>query len=65
MIRAERFGQPEPWLDSYGSQSIDEFFAVSCEAYFVNPARFRLDFPELAELYDTFFRPPSAVADGD
>jgi len=63
VIRAERFGQPEPWLDAYGSQSIDEFFAVTCEAYFVNPSRFNADFADLARLYDAFFRPlPEAGA---
>jgi Mlc titration factor MtfA (ptsG expression regulator) len=35
-IMAERFGAEPPWLDAYGATSISEFFAVACEAYFVN-----------------------------
>lgn len=57
VIRAERFGQPEPWLDAYGAQSLDEFLAVACEAYFVNRAEFEQHFPSLLTLFDAFFRP--------
>ena len=57
VIRAERFAQPAPWLDAYGASSMDEFFAVSGEAYFVNRARFASEFPSLLGLYDAFFRP--------
>ncbi|MFZ4287353.1 zinc-dependent peptidase [Variovorax sp. HJSM1_2] len=53
---AERFGQPRPWLDPYGATSIDEFFPVTCEAYFVNRERFRTAFPTLLNLYDALFR---------
>jgi Mlc titration factor MtfA (ptsG expression regulator) len=53
---AERFGGEPPWLDDYGATAIDEFFAVACEAYFVNRARFAREFPELTELFDGFFR---------
>jgi Mlc titration factor MtfA (ptsG expression regulator) len=56
IIRAERFGQPSPWLDAYGAESVEEFFAVSCEAYFVNRARFAADFSALTRLYDAYFR---------
>lgn len=55
VIVAERFGGEAPWLDAYGAQSIDEFFAVACEAYFVNRPRFQGDFPALATLFDSFF----------
>ncbi len=55
VIRAERFGSPAPWLDAYGAESPDEFFAVTGEAYFVNRRRFDEEFPELAQLYDAFF----------
>ena len=55
---AERFGGPAPWLDAYGSESIDEFFAVASEAYFVNRRRFERDFAALATLFDAFFNPP-------
>ena len=57
LIMAERFGGPAPWLDPYGAQSIDEFFAVACEAYFVNRGRFEHEFPQLQLLFDSFFHP--------
>lgn len=55
VIRAERFGEPRPWLDDYGATAIDEFFAVACEAYFVNRARFTREFPALTALFDRFY----------
>lgn len=55
VIVAERFGGETPWLDAYGATAIDEFFAVACEAYFVNRGRFTQDFPELTALFDGFF----------
>jgi Mlc titration factor MtfA (ptsG expression regulator) len=55
VIVAERFGGARPWLDPYGAQSIDEFFAVASEAYFVAPARFRAEHEPLARLFDGFF----------
>jgi Mlc titration factor MtfA (ptsG expression regulator) len=59
-IVAERFGGEPPWLDDYGAESISEFFAVACEAYFVNRARFTLEEPALLRLFDAFFlQPPS------
>lgn len=54
---AERFGGEPPWLDDYAAQDAAEFFAVTCEAYFVNRPRFETEFPELMPLYDGFFRP--------
>ena len=54
-IVAERFGGEAPWLDPYGAESISEFFAVACEAYFVNRPRFAQEFPALLELFDEFF----------
>ena len=59
VIVAERFGGDEPWLDPYGAQAIDEFFAVACEAYFVNRPRFDIEFPALAPLFDSFFKSPA------
>jgi Mlc titration factor MtfA (ptsG expression regulator) len=56
VIIAERFGGETPWLDPYGAQAIDEFFAVACEAYFVNRKRFETEFPALMPLLDGFFR---------
>lgn len=57
VIRAERFGEPPPWLDDYGATAIDEFFAVACEAYFVNRERFTREFPQLTVLFDGFYLP--------
>ena len=33
-----------------------EFFAVACEAYFVNRHRFAQEFPNLMPVLDAFFR---------
>jgi len=55
VVVAERFGGEPTWLDPYGAQSIDEFFAVAGEAYFVNRDRFAIDFADLALLFDSFF----------
>ncbi|HEX2545366.1 MAG TPA: M90 family metallopeptidase [Ramlibacter sp.] len=57
VVVAERFGGAPPWLDDYGASAIDEFFAVACEAYFVNRARFVAEFPELTALFDGFYAP--------
>ncbi|RZL86467.1 MAG: zinc-dependent peptidase [Variovorax sp.] len=58
-IVAERFGGEAPWLDAYGAESIGEFFAVACEAYFVKRDRLAADFAELVTLFDEFFKRPS------
>lgn len=55
---AERFGAAPPWLDPYGAESIDEFFAVAGEAYFVNRTRLMTNQPGLCPLFDAFFCPP-------
>ena len=60
VIVAERFGGEPQWLDPYGATAIDEFFAVACEAYFVNRARFGQEFPALVALFDPFFGPKRA-----
>ncbi|MEP6558721.1 MAG: M90 family metallopeptidase [Burkholderiales bacterium] len=56
-VLAERFGEKPSWLDAYGAQAPAEFFAVACEAYFVNRPRFTADFEALSNLFDAFFRP--------
>ena len=56
VIMAERFGAERPWLDAYGATSPSEFFAVACEAYFVNRARFAQEFAGLMPVLDAFFR---------
>jgi Mlc titration factor MtfA (ptsG expression regulator) len=57
-VLADRFGAEPPWLDAYGAESIGEFFAVACEAYFVNRSNFALEFPTLLVLLDEFFQRP-------
>ena len=57
---AERFGGDWPWLDAYGATAPAEFFAVACEAYFVDPAGFEREFPTLMPLLNAFFRPAAA-----
>ncbi len=52
---AGRFGGTPTWLDPYGSESVGEFFAVACEAYFVNRACFATDFAPLIPMFDAFF----------
>jgi Mlc titration factor MtfA (ptsG expression regulator) len=57
VIKAERFGAELPWLDPYGAEAIDEFFAVASEAYFVNRERFGREFATLLPLFDAYFQP--------
>jgi MtfA peptidase len=54
---AERFDGEPPWLDRYAATHISEFFAVACEAYFVNRSRLQQDFAPLVALFDDFFKP--------
>jgi Mlc titration factor MtfA (ptsG expression regulator) len=56
VAKADRFGEPEPWLDPYGAEHISEFFAVASEAYFVNRARLAEEFPALKALFDEFYQ---------
>ena len=55
VVMAERFGAPAPWLNAYAATAPAEFFAVACEAHFVNPARFAGEFPQLAACLHEFF----------
>jgi Mlc titration factor MtfA (ptsG expression regulator) len=57
VIKADRFGGATPWMDAYAAESMSEFFAVACEAYFVQRERFAQEFPTLQGLFDAFFRP--------
>ncbi|MBY0454829.1 MAG: zinc-dependent peptidase [Burkholderiaceae bacterium] len=57
VLVAQRFGGSHPWLDAYGATSPAEFFAVACEAYFVNRPQFEHEFPTLTPLLDAFFWP--------
>lgn len=56
VARADRFGAEPPWLDAYGATSPAEFFAVACEAYFVNRERFTREFSDMMALFDRFFK---------
>lgn len=58
VVMAERFGAEPPWLDGYGATAPSEFFAVACEAYWVQRERFGQEFPELRPLFDGFFGIP-------
>lgn len=57
--KADRFGSEPPWLDAYGATAPAEFFAVACEAYFVNRQRFVQEFPGLLPVLDAFFKRPA------
>jgi MtfA peptidase len=43
-------------LDPYGAQSIDEFFAVASEAFFVAAAALAMEHPDLYDLLGSFYR---------
>jgi MtfA peptidase len=47
----------KPLLDAYGTSSLDEFFAVAAEAYFVRRTDFSRAHPRLLAQFDGFFRP--------
>jgi MtfA peptidase len=53
----QRFAAPEPFLDPYACESVDEFFAVAAESYFVNRPALQAAHPGLPALFDSFFRP--------
>lgn len=55
---AQRFGAALPWLDAYGATAPAEFFAVVCEAYFVQRAQCAHELPTLLALLDAFFQRP-------
>lgn len=65
LARAERFGQPAPWLDPYAATAPEEFFAVACEAHFTQPEQFEQEYPALAALLRAFFRQPEPEAASD
>ena len=57
VAKAQRFGEPAPWLDAYGATAPGEFFAVACEAYFVNRPHFQAEWPELDRMLQAYFQP--------
>lgn len=52
----ERFGQAAPWLDPYAATHPAEFFAVACEAYWIQPQAFHHALPTLGPLLDGLFQ---------
>jgi MtfA peptidase len=48
-------GEVDTYLDPYGAENPAEFFAVACEAYFVDRAGFATQHPALATLFDGYF----------
>lgn len=51
----------ETFLDPYGAEAVDEFFAVAAEAFFVAPHDFRQVHPRLYDLFrDYFLQDPAA-----
>lgn len=56
VIKAERFGTEPPWMDAYCAESLSEFFAVACEAYFVQQQRFARELPGVKRVFDAFFK---------
>lgn len=54
-------GDADTALDPYGAESVEEFFAVAVEAFFVAPAAMRHDHPALCALFaDYFHQDPGA-----
>ena len=57
----ERFAErvddeEETFLDPYGAEALEEFFAVGAEAFFVAPDDLEREEPELYRLLAEFFR---------
>jgi len=48
-------------IDPYGTQSIDEFFGVACEAFFVQPGRTKGEHPALYAMLARYFRQDPAA----
>ncbi|MCS4293227.1 Mlc titration factor MtfA (ptsG expression regulator) [Comamonas sp. BIGb0152] len=63
IAKSQRFGEPAPWLDSYGATAPAEFFAVACEAYFVNRSQFAQEWPQLDRMLSGLFRPDAGRPD--
>jgi len=49
-------------LDPYGAESVDEFFAVASEVFFVAPQEMRVEHPELYALLAGYYRQDPAAA---
>ena len=57
--RVER--DEETFLDPYGAEALEEFFAVAAEAFFVAPGELKAEQPRVYELLRTFFRQDPAT----
>ena len=51
-------------LDPYGATSIDEFFAVASETFFVSPKQLRAEHPDLYGLLARYFQQDPAAFTG-
>ena len=51
----------ETFLDPYGAQALEEFFAVAAEAFFVAPGDLQAEQPRVYELLKGFFRQDPAT----
>ena len=49
-------------LDPYGAESVDEFFAVSSEVFFVAPGELRLEHPDLYAMLAGYYKQDPAAA---
>ncbi|HEV7915780.1 MAG TPA: M90 family metallopeptidase [Albitalea sp.] len=49
-------------LDPYGAESVDEFFAVASEVFFVAPDEMKLEHPQLYALFAGYYRQDPAAA---
>jgi MtfA peptidase len=54
----------DTFLDPYGAQSLEEFFPVAAEAFFVAPVAFRQHHPTLYTLFASYFRQDPATSTG-
>lgn len=48
--------EEDTFLDPYGAEAMEEFFAVLCEAFFVAPHDLQHEYPELYRLLGSFFQ---------
>ncbi|MEP7301195.1 MAG: M90 family metallopeptidase [Caldimonas sp.] len=51
----------DTFLDPYGAEALEEFFAVASEVFFVAPTELRNEQPEVYELLKAFFRQDPAA----
>lgn len=58
--RVER--EEETFLDPYGAEALEEFFAVAAEAFFVAPSEFKAEQPRAYDLLKAFFRQDPALS---